>query len=1048
MDSFKSQAEELASVAQDLPSFSNFSLNGVREKVKQILDMIGKIDGIFSTYTKHDITHVEEMLKMLDWLVPPPTKEKMTSVDWLMIVLAIYLHDLGMVVTSEEYERRRENHSFVEFLENLMKDPDEREYIFRADSMPAQDKDKFFYQEFIRKQHPTRIKEWITGKTSYQWGETLKPIAEEISKLMENLPSRFKRNLADICESHHKDDLDNLDKYPLCQHYSSHNNETANVQYSAILLRTADLLHITKDRTPSIMYKIINISDPKGIDAWKKQSGTFSVHMKSYDPENKKSNIIEVSADFDEEEPFFALTEYLAYADEQITQSRNWIEKSQMNKESKDYLFPWQSINRDIKVEGSDPHPMSFDLERGRLLDLLVGHTIYNDPTIAIRELLQNSIDAVRYQYYMEKRSDYYARDDPKLGKVLIKWNPDERELTVEDNGSGMDLEIIESHFMRVGSSFYNTSKFQSEYSDYTPISRFGIGILTCFMISDNIEVITCREEKGYRIRMKNVHAGYLLKELESGDKSLEGLEPHGTRVKLRIRDSIDLEERSILDIVNYWIILPECKVIYSENGKDQEIGVEKLEQILKSFYETENTLADIKVHRYSENGETYELAFAVDKSSLIPGKYFSFEKIDNFPSVCIEGIRVDNYLPGFAVKNNPSSIAILSVRGNKKFRTTVSRENLENDEEYFRVAKICGSLLFKHIEDEVKRTSERQGSPYSQASIIGLSLYNQLKIKSVPKLRDHLNYLCADLPIIVLEKTTYNGAERRAQRELISGKNLNELESYWAIESNLVDYLGNISRNIEREISLNDFLLSMAPDLIDKDVDPLIMEPNLYTDTIFSSHYISKVKLSSDRKQTLIKFNKLQHAEEHFNSHINISPKVMLLLKEYMRHMGYRYSNFVVTPILCSEIESDVEDVRGVRTKMAVILNKDSRAAKLCSSLNIILKNLDLVEYQERNFILEYILKVFFLLTSDITISKDLSTGAKNYISNSGLSGYTNNFSDEKDWNKRNFIINSILEKIGVHEDVYLPVDEILSEGRIVEASSYWNQWNFTNNI
>jgi hypothetical protein len=65
-----------------------------------------------------------------------------------------------------------------------------------------------------------------------------------------------------VCESHHLDDLNDLEKYRVSQPYRDSNAETANLQYAAILLRVADLLHITSDRTPSICFRVINPTDP------------------------------------------------------------------------------------------------------------------------------------------------------------------------------------------------------------------------------------------------------------------------------------------------------------------------------------------------------------------------------------------------------------------------------------------------------------------------------------------------------------------------------------------------------------------------------------------------------------------------------------------------------------------------------------------------------------------------------------------------------------------------------------------------------------------
>src|SRR6185369_5371670 len=104
-----------------------------------------------------------------------------------------------------------------------------------------------------------------------------------------------------------------------------------------------------------------------------------------------------------------------------------------------------------------------------------------------------------------------------------------------------MNLDVIRFHLMRVGSSFYDTPQFASEYRGFTPISRFGIGILTCFMVSDDIEIVTCQSSGGFRLRMTSVHADYLLRELALGHPQLAGMGTHGTRVTLRIRESVDL---------------------------------------------------------------------------------------------------------------------------------------------------------------------------------------------------------------------------------------------------------------------------------------------------------------------------------------------------------------------------------------------------------------------------------------------------------------------------------------------------------------------------
>ena len=570
------------------------------------------------------------------------------------------------------------------------------------------------------------------------------------------LPTRFREYLGIVCESHHAENLHLLNLYPLAAGLGTHNKEIVNVQYAAVLLRSTDLLHVTKDRTPSVMYETIKFSDPKSVTEWEKQRHTFSVRPKGrgLDEHDPESALIQISADFVEEGPFFALQEYVTYADREIRQSKQWIDDSQETRDGKDYKFPWLRVEADVRLGGAEPVPLKFELDRDRLLSLLVGHTIYNDPMVAVRELLQNGIDAVRYQNHLDtRRARAAGNSPPPMGKVVVKWDSAERLLTVEDSGTGMTRSIIDSHLMRVGVSFYDSVSVLTEHRDFSPISRFGIGILTCFMVSDDIEVITCREGKAHRLRMTQVQSNYALRELAMGDPKLVGLEPHGTRVTLRVRDSVDLAERSIEDIVRHWIILPECAVEYVEDKKDPiRIGFDSPSTAvtylgnLNTVSTNLDAVSEVIVKSLCESEEfegtaiqvRYDLAFSVRKT-LLPERAFETSGRPELPVVCIEGIRVANSLPGFVFSQNRYS-AVLSVRGSRRFRTTVSRSGLEQDEKYIRVAEVCAQLLFEHAKEEVARIVAGPGTPVSQASSAFRWLYSQITNQAETRTRQYLS--------------------------------------------------------------------------------------------------------------------------------------------------------------------------------------------------------------------------------------------------------------------------------------------------------------------
>src|SRR6266516_1103944 len=99
------EAEMRAVKAEELPGFLGLNLLRIKNQVALLLSLNSQ-NGIYDQYTLHDMEHIDRMLRMLDWLIPESTKGIMSPADWLLIVLSIYCHDLGLIVTRKEYEAR------------------------------------------------------------------------------------------------------------------------------------------------------------------------------------------------------------------------------------------------------------------------------------------------------------------------------------------------------------------------------------------------------------------------------------------------------------------------------------------------------------------------------------------------------------------------------------------------------------------------------------------------------------------------------------------------------------------------------------------------------------------------------------------------------------------------------------------------------------------------------------------------------------------------------------------------------------------------------
>lgn len=145
-------------------------------------------------------------------------------------------------------------------------------------------------------------------------------------------------------------------------------------------------------------------------------------------------------------------------------------------------------------------HDLEFSLSRNEIVRLLMTDKLYGREHLCIRELLQNSLDALRYRKALFRE----AGMGWDLGRVDFRHYVDSdgfEVLQCADNGAGMDDDIIQDHFVRVGRSYYRSPFFEQERnrlkqsgSDFDPCSKFGIGFMSCFMLGDRITIKTRKD--------------------------------------------------------------------------------------------------------------------------------------------------------------------------------------------------------------------------------------------------------------------------------------------------------------------------------------------------------------------------------------------------------------------------------------------------------------------------------------------------------------------------------------------------------------------------
>ncbi len=198
--------------------------------------------------------------------------------------------------------------------------------------------------------------------------------------------------------------------------------------------------------------------------------------------------------------------------------------------------------------------PSVFQVNLTGILKIL-SDNLYSQKEVFIRELLQNSVDAIQARRKMEAfepyiRVDYYQNNE---GKGLV----------LSDNGIGLTLSEVEEFLSKIGSSSKSIDVVQDQTDDF--IGQFGIGLLSCFMVSDEIVVKTQVKEATETVKwVGHINGTY---------ETIVSIPPEefvGTRVILKLRPELDLNPSKIQHLLELYGTFLQIPIHYEVNGHPQ----------------------------------------------------------------------------------------------------------------------------------------------------------------------------------------------------------------------------------------------------------------------------------------------------------------------------------------------------------------------------------------------------------------------------------------------------------------------------------------------
>lgn len=139
---------------------------------------------------------------------------------------------------------------------------------------------------------------------------------------------------------------------------------------------------------------------------------------------------------------------------------------------------------------GTDAETLEFQAEVQQLLNLMI-HSVYSNREVFLRELISNASDAIDKLRFEALKQESLYEDDPEL-KIRVNFDPEQRTVTVSDNGIGMDRDDVVENLGTIAHS--GTRRFLEQMTgdqqkDAQLIGQFGVGFYSAFVVADKVEV-------------------------------------------------------------------------------------------------------------------------------------------------------------------------------------------------------------------------------------------------------------------------------------------------------------------------------------------------------------------------------------------------------------------------------------------------------------------------------------------------------------------------------------------------------------------------------
>ncbi len=340
------------------------------------------------------------------------------------------------------------------------------------------------------------------------------------------------------------------------------------VLYPMALLRVADYLQIDRQRAPAVLLQLRNPQSPISVQEWKKHRAVQQIGPAN----NPRGKMVTVTTELSLS-LFLQLKDLLAGMQAEMDHSTAVLDEAygtmtelglnQLNLATRRVYSNLESPAFRDNLPYI-PNRTGFTADPN-LLTLLVEPLYGKQPSVGVRELMQNAVDAVceleawSEAHNISIQSLYLPEQDCDVLIEYIKRENGTWFLHVRDRGIGMRSDTIQNYFLRAGASFRRSAEWAKEFLDekgrprVLRAGRFGIGAFAVFLLGPSFKLWT-------RHAGVDKSMGYSIEASDSSPlieiRRVEGL-PVGTTIEVTLSsetvEALKLEEASYSKFNGLW---------------------------------------------------------------------------------------------------------------------------------------------------------------------------------------------------------------------------------------------------------------------------------------------------------------------------------------------------------------------------------------------------------------------------------------------------------------------------------------------------------------